>query len=119
MVNFLVISFLALVALIGSTTIIIIGKVYSSFLKDLFSVSFSFKRNLKCNQESNFKPKLTSLVAEGGHSKIFKANFHGRSVAMKYIPLVTNYEAIINTNATVMVAMNSIIRESFSTPNLT
>ena len=37
--------------------------------------------------ESKFKPKLLSQLGEGGQAKVFKAKFHGRDVAMKYIPL--------------------------------
>ena len=37
--------------------------------------------------ESNFKPKLVSKLGEGGQAKVFKAEFHGKEVAMKYIPL--------------------------------
>ena len=37
--------------------------------------------------KSNFKPKLISLLGEGGQAKVFKAKFHGLQVAMKYIPL--------------------------------
>ena len=37
--------------------------------------------------ESNFKPKLKSKLGEGGQAKVFKAKFHGKDVAMKYIPL--------------------------------
>ena len=37
--------------------------------------------------KSNFKPKLISLLGEGGQAKVFKAKFHGKNVAMKYIPL--------------------------------
>ena len=36
---------------------------------------------------SNFKPKLISQLGEGGQAKVFKATFHGKDVAMKYIPL--------------------------------
>ena len=35
----------------------------------------------------NFKPKLISKLGEGGQAKVFKAKFHGKDVAMKYIPL--------------------------------
>ena len=37
--------------------------------------------------ESNFKPRLVSELGEGGQAKVFKAKFHGKEVAMKYIPL--------------------------------
>ena len=37
--------------------------------------------------ESNFKPNLVSELGEGGQAKVFKAKFHGKDVAMKYIPL--------------------------------
>ena len=37
--------------------------------------------------ESNFKPNLMSVLGEGGQAKVFKATFHGKDVAMKYIPL--------------------------------
>ena len=37
--------------------------------------------------ESNFKPKLISQLGEGGQAKVFKGKFHGKDVAMKYIPL--------------------------------
>ena len=37
--------------------------------------------------ESNFKPKLLEKMGEGGQAKVFKGNFHGKHVAMKYIPL--------------------------------
>ena len=37
--------------------------------------------------ESNFKPTLVSGLGEGGQAKVFKAKFHGKDVAMKYIPL--------------------------------
>ena len=37
--------------------------------------------------ESNFTPKLESELGEGGQAKVFKAKFHGKDVAMKYIPL--------------------------------
>ena len=37
--------------------------------------------------ESNFKPKLICKLGEGGQAKVFKAKFHGKYVAMKYIPL--------------------------------
>ena len=37
--------------------------------------------------ESNFKPNLVSNLGEGGQAKVFKAEFHGKKVAMKYIPL--------------------------------
>ena len=36
---------------------------------------------------SAFEPDLIELLGEGGFAKVFKANFHGRVVAMKYIPL--------------------------------
>ena len=36
---------------------------------------------------SNFKPNLVSLLGEGGQAKVFKAKFHGKDVAMKYISL--------------------------------
>ena len=36
---------------------------------------------------SDFKPKLISKLGEGGQAKVFKAKFHGKDVAMKYIPL--------------------------------
>ena len=35
----------------------------------------------------NFKPKLKSLLGQGGQAKVFKAEFHGEDVAMKYVPL--------------------------------
>ena len=35
----------------------------------------------------NFEPKLISKLGEGGQAKVFKAKFHGKDVAMKYIPL--------------------------------
>ena len=37
--------------------------------------------------KSNFKPKLISQLGEGGQAKVFKAKFHGKYVAMKYVPL--------------------------------
>ena len=37
--------------------------------------------------ERNFKPTLISQLGEGGQAKVFKGMFHGREVAMKYIPL--------------------------------
>ena len=37
--------------------------------------------------KSNFKPNLISQLGEGGQAKVFKATFHGKEVAMKYIPL--------------------------------
>ena len=37
--------------------------------------------------KSNFKPKLISQLGEGGQAKVFKGEFHGKDVAMKYIPL--------------------------------
>ena len=37
--------------------------------------------------ESNFKPKLISQLGEGGQAKVFKGEFHGKDVAIKYIPL--------------------------------
>ena len=37
--------------------------------------------------QSNFKPKLISQLGEGGQAKVFKGKFHGKDVAMKYIPL--------------------------------
>ena len=37
--------------------------------------------------ESKFKPKLVSELGVGGQAKVFKATFHGKDVAMKYIPL--------------------------------
>ena len=37
--------------------------------------------------KSNFKPKLISQLGEGGQAKGFKGEFHGKDVAMKYIPL--------------------------------
>ena len=37
--------------------------------------------------KSAFKPDLIEPLGEGGFAKIFKARFHGRIVAMKYIPL--------------------------------
>ena len=37
--------------------------------------------------ESNFKPNLVSQLGEGAQAKVFKAKFHGKDVAMKYIPL--------------------------------
>ena len=45
--------------------------------------------------KSNFKPNLVSPLGEGGQAKVFKAEFHGEDVAMKYIPLdkvKDNYE---------------------------
>ena len=39
--------------------------------------------------KSNFKPKLISQLGEGGQAKVFKGTFHGKDVAMKYIPLDT------------------------------
>ena len=47
------------------------------------------------NFERNFQPKLESQLGEGGQAKVFKAKFHGKDVAMKYIPLdhkKDNYE---------------------------
>ena len=35
----------------------------------------------------NFKPNLTSKLGEGGQAKVFKAKFHGKDVAIKYVPL--------------------------------
>ena len=35
----------------------------------------------------NFKPKLEKKLGEGGQAKVFKAKFHRKDVAMKYIPL--------------------------------
>ena len=37
--------------------------------------------------KSNFKPNLISPLGEGGQAKVFKGKFHGKDVAMKYIPL--------------------------------
>ena len=37
--------------------------------------------------ERNFKPNLVSTLGEGGQAKVFKGKFHGKDVAMKYIPL--------------------------------
>ena len=37
--------------------------------------------------KSNFKPKLISQLGEGGQAKVFKGKYHGKDVAMKYIPL--------------------------------
>ena len=37
--------------------------------------------------KSDFKPKLDSQLGEGGQAKVFKAKFHGKDVAMKYVPL--------------------------------
>ena len=37
--------------------------------------------------KSNFKPNLVSTLGEGGQAKVFKAKFHGKDVAIKYIPL--------------------------------
>ena len=37
--------------------------------------------------KSDFKPKLVSPLGEGGQAKVFKGKFHGKEVAMKYIPL--------------------------------
>ena len=37
--------------------------------------------------ESGFKPNLVSTLGEGGQAKVFKGKFHGKEVAMKYIPL--------------------------------
>ena len=37
--------------------------------------------------ESGFKPNLVSTLGEGGQAKVFKGKFHGKDVAMKYIPL--------------------------------
>ena len=37
--------------------------------------------------KSNFKPNLLSPLGEGGQAKVFKGKFHGKDVAMKYIPL--------------------------------
>ena len=34
-----------------------------------------------------FKPRLISELGKGGQAKVFKARFHGKDVAMKYIPL--------------------------------
>ena len=45
--------------------------------------------------ERNFKPKLESQLGEGGQAKVFKAKFHRKNVAMKYVPLdhvKDNYE---------------------------
>ena len=44
-------------------------------------------KSIRATIKSNFKPNLKQLIAEGGHSKIFKATFHGRNVAIKYVPL--------------------------------
>ena len=37
--------------------------------------------------ERNFKPNLVSQLGEGAQAKVYKAKFHGKDVAMKYIPL--------------------------------
>ena len=37
--------------------------------------------------ESAFFPKLKSKLGEGGQAKVFKATFHQKCVAMKYVPL--------------------------------
>ena len=37
--------------------------------------------------KSTFKPDLIEELGQGGFAKVFKANFHGKHVAMKYIPL--------------------------------
>ena len=37
--------------------------------------------------KSTFKPDLVEELGEGGYAKVFKANFHRKSVAMKFIPL--------------------------------
>ena len=37
--------------------------------------------------KSAFKPDLIEELGQGGFAKVFKANFHGKHVAMKYIPL--------------------------------
>ena len=37
--------------------------------------------------KSNFKPSLVSDLGKGGQAKVFKATFHGKDVAMKFIPL--------------------------------
>ena len=39
------------------------------------------------NEKRAFKPDLIEQLGEGGFAKVFKAKFHGREVAMKYIPL--------------------------------
>ena len=45
--------------------------------------------------KSKFKPRLQSKLGEGGQAKVFKGEFHGKDVAMKYVPLdhvKKNYE---------------------------
>ena len=37
--------------------------------------------------ESEFKLKLLGKLGEGGQAKVFKGEFHGNHVAMKYVPL--------------------------------
>ena len=37
--------------------------------------------------QSAFKPDLVKPLGEGGFATVFKAKFHGKDVAMKYIPL--------------------------------
>ena len=37
--------------------------------------------------ERNFKPNLVCQLGEGAQARVFKAKFHGKDVAMKYIPL--------------------------------
>ena len=36
---------------------------------------------------SAFKPDLIEELGQGGFAKVFKAKFHGKHVAMKFIPL--------------------------------
>ena len=45
-------------------------------------------------------PKLESQLGEGGQAKVFKATFHGKDVAMKYVPLdqvKDNYKYLWNS----------------------
>ena len=37
--------------------------------------------------QRRFKPKLIKKLGQGGQAKVYKAKFHKRDVAMKYIPL--------------------------------
>ena len=79
--SFLAPTFLVLDATTGLIVTIKIGK---------FTVQRNYLHLILAevmNNKSHFKPKLESKLGEGGQAKVFKAKFHCKFVAMKYVPL--------------------------------
>ena len=69
------------VATTGSMLIVRTG-IFTTEFANLIYTELCFK-----NDKSAFKPDLIEELGQGGFAKVFKAKFHGKYVAMKYIPL--------------------------------